>query len=393
MTGDVFELGDGYTARPISLAAYQDACARLEGQVFGNTLNYRFDPPVRAAPPLGETFQWGVYCGEELIGWHHAHAQDARRVYMADTGLLPTHQGRGLYTRLLPQLIAHYQAAGFVLVQSRHRPTNNAVLVPKLRAGFVLQGLHLYEDGLGAQLTLSLDRTLTGAQRWLSGESGLSEAVAARFGLHLESPGTLKTLQPVPIFLPPDAGPPLDLGDGYTAHRVHADSYRRVYAQLEDQAYGSVSFDWASTPTVAGPEWPTFNWLIARGDEVAGWSSARHWDGRTVYMRNSALLPAHRGRGVYSRLLPHLLHTFQQAGYRLVRSHHHATNSAVLIPKLRAGFRFQGLHIDEHGVMAVLICALDPVYGEYMNLRAGLTRPDLTGPRAEVARRLNLEEN
>ena len=105
-------------------------------------------------------------------------------------------------------------------------------------------------------------------------------------------------------------------------------------------------------------------------------------------MVNTALLPEHRGRGVYSRLLPLVLGQLRDAGYQLIRSHHHATNNAVLIPKLRAGFRLQGLEVDHHGVMAVLVCPLDEVYAEYMDLRSGLKRPA-----GEAARRIGLAED
>ena len=104
-------------------------------------------------------------------------------------------------------------------------------------------------------------------------------------------------------------------------------------------------------------------------------------------MVNTALLPEHRGRGVYSRLLPLVLGQLRDAGYQLIRSHHHATNNAVLIPKLRAGFRLQGLEVDHHGVMAVLICPLNEVYAEYMDIRSGLQRPA-----GEAARRIGLAE-
>ncbi len=70
----------------------------------------------------------------------------------------------------------------------------------------------------------------------------------------------------------------------------------------------------------------------------------------------------------------------------MVRSHHHATNNAVIVPKLRAGFRLQGLQVDEHGVMAVLNYSFDTVYSDYMDIRSGLKRPA-----GEAARRLGLE--
>ncbi|EYB69428.1 hypothetical protein DEIPH_ctg008orf0167 [Deinococcus phoenicis] len=378
-------LGDGYEARPISLEAYREACTRLEGRIFGGNWGYAFDPPVKAPPPLGESFQWGLFHGDDLIGWHHAHQRDERTVYMADTGVLPEHQGKGLYSRLLPHVLAVYRDAGYTLVSSHHRATNNRVLVPKLRAGFFIQGLNLYEGGLNAALTLSLDGTYREAMHVRSGFRPAAGEAARRLGLHLQ-PGAGEDGQEAPrVPMPETDGEGLDLGDGYTLWRVPYAVYRDVYARLEASAYASVSFDWASPAPLAGPDVPRYVWLIAHAGEVAGWQLSRQWDARTAYMVNTAFLPRHRGKGLYTRLLPAVLDALKAGGYSLVRSHHHATNNAVLIPKLRAGFRLQGLQVDEHGVMAVLIYPFHPVYRDYMDVRSGLTRPQ-----DEVARRLGL---
>lgn len=170
--------------------------------------------------------------------------------------------------------------------------------------------------------------------------------------------------------------------DPLVCHEVYWD----VYARLEDAAYQSVSFGWAAPAPRPNPDVPRYAWLISHAGEVAGWQLSRQWDARTAYMANTAFLPGHRGKGLYTRLLPLVLDALRAEGYSLVRSHHHATNNAVIVPKLRAGFCIQGLQTDEHGVMAVLIHAFDPVYREYMDVRSGLTRPG-----GEVARRLGLK--
>ncbi|GGL14749.1 GNAT family N-acetyltransferase [Deinococcus radiotolerans] len=366
------DLGGGYSARSISLEAYRAACARLEDRIFGGTSLYAFDPPQRTAPPLGPSWNWGVYHGADLIGWHHAHALDEQTAYMADTGLLPEHQGRGVYTRLLPHLLATFRAAGFALVKSHHRATNNAVILPKLRAGFHLQGLNAYEGGVNAALTLSLDGTYGEAMHVRSGFRPPSGEAARRLGLP-DRPAPAPVPAPS-LSLPPEAESGVDLGGGYSLHRVPTATYREVYAQLEAAAYGTDSFDWGDRESAPAPRGPLWSWLIGYEGQVAGWQASRAWDPRTAYMVNTALLPAHRGRGVYTRLLPVILEALRAEGYALVRSHHHLTNNAVIIPKLRAGFRFQGVQIDEHGVMAVLLLSFDQGYAAYMDRRSGLTR-------------------
>ncbi|CAM4387126.1 GNAT family N-acetyltransferase [Deinococcus marmoris] len=383
MDGREIDLGGGYSAWPIPIQTYRDACARLEDQIFGGNSLYAFGPETKAPPPLGETFAWGIYASGELIGWSFAHQKDERTVDMADTGILPEHQGRGLYTRLLPHLLDAFRAAGYTLVQSHHRATNNAVIVPKLHAGFFIQGLNLYEGGLNVALTLSLDDTYREAMHVRSGFQAARGEVARRLGLP-STPQAQKTA-PSAVPMPECQGDDTDLGGGYVLRPVAYATYYDIYTQLEDAVYSSVSLNWPTPPRLESPEYPQYTWLIGHQNEVVGWHYSRQWDARTAYMVNTALLPAHRGRGLYSRVLPPVLRTLQTQGYDLVRSHHHATNNAVLIPKLRAGFRLQGLQVDDHGVMAVLMLGFGTLYRDYMDVRSGLKQPE-----GEVARALGI---
>ncbi len=378
------DLGGGYRARPIALDTYRAACARLEAQIFGGGSLYDFDPSARPAPPLGETFAWGLYAGEHLIGWSFAQQRDGRAVYMADTGILPEHQGRGLYTRLLPHLLDTFRDAGYTLVQSHHRATNNAVLVPKLRAGFFIQGLNLYEGGLNVALTLSLDEPYEGAMHVRSGYRAAHGEAARRLGLPCAS--SEETVPSTAVPLPGGQGEATDLGGGYVLRPVAYEVYYDIYTQLEDAVYSSVSLDWPTPARLEPPEYPRYAWLIGHGGQVVGWQYSRQWDARTAYMVNTGLLPAHRGQGLYTRLLPPVLAALRTRGYDLVRSHHHATNNAVLVPKLRAGFRVQGVQVDDHGVMAVLVLSFGDLYRDYMDVRSGLKRPA-----GEVAQALGLK--
>jgi hypothetical protein len=65
------------------------------------------------------------------------------RYYMVNTIFRRDMQGRGLYTRLLPRVVAAVEGAGFAEIWSRHRADNNAILVPKLKAGFVITGFEI----------------------------------------------------------------------------------------------------------------------------------------------------------------------------------------------------------------------------------------------------------
>ncbi len=77
--------------------------------------------------------------GDKPIGWHYGFQRSELEYFMANTGLLPEYQGRGIYSAFLKFIVGQAADAGFQYLTSIHHSDNNAVLVPKLKAGFVLQ--------------------------------------------------------------------------------------------------------------------------------------------------------------------------------------------------------------------------------------------------------------
>lgn len=87
--------------------------------------------------------QIGIYHNDDFVGWTTGWQRDGRSYYMANTGILPAHQGNGIYTALLPIIIAELRDKGFQTIYSRHHPGNSTVLVPKLKVGFVITSFEL----------------------------------------------------------------------------------------------------------------------------------------------------------------------------------------------------------------------------------------------------------
>jgi len=79
----------------------------------------------------------------ELIGAYWGQQHPGGRYYMINSVFRPDVRRKGLYRALLPRVVAAAAAAGFSEVYSRHRVDNNAVLVPKLEAGFVICGFEI----------------------------------------------------------------------------------------------------------------------------------------------------------------------------------------------------------------------------------------------------------
>ncbi len=70
------------------------------------------------------------------MAWFHG-AQDMWANYtMAITGVHPAWRGRKIYPAFLARMLGMLDELGFREVRSRHQANNNAVLIPKLRAGF-----------------------------------------------------------------------------------------------------------------------------------------------------------------------------------------------------------------------------------------------------------------
>jgi RimJ/RimL family protein N-acetyltransferase len=87
-----------------------------------------------------------VYCGEEVIGWSFGVQRNLHDHNMINTGILPEHRNRGIYSALVPVIVEHLKALGVQRIFSRHSMDNNAVIIPKLKAGFVITGIEVDEQ-------------------------------------------------------------------------------------------------------------------------------------------------------------------------------------------------------------------------------------------------------
>jgi hypothetical protein len=108
-----------------------------------------------------------------------------------------------------------------------------------------------------------------------------------------------------------------------------------------------------------------------------GWSTGLQTDRETFYMINSAIFPEHRQKGLYQLLLGQVVTLAAEQGFQLITSRHIATNSAILIPKLKAGFVITGFELsDTFGMMVTLTYHTNPLRRRILDFRAGQTFPD-----------------
>jgi GNAT superfamily N-acetyltransferase len=93
----------------------------------------------------GERFQWFIQHKGDIIGWTLAQQDDPITLLMRNTAVDPAHRRGGVYTALLAFVVAFAREHGYQRITSTHSATNNAILIPKLKADFVISGMHVDE--------------------------------------------------------------------------------------------------------------------------------------------------------------------------------------------------------------------------------------------------------
>lgn len=119
--------------------------------------------PQVAAPPVHRV-RVGAFAGERLVGWSHAWREPGGQLYVANSAVLPAYRRQGLYTRLIAAMEEQALALGCDRVASHHVADNSAVLIAKLKAGYVIAGTE-FSDEMG--LLVKLVRHLTEGRRAL----------------------------------------------------------------------------------------------------------------------------------------------------------------------------------------------------------------------------------
>lgn len=87
----------------------------------------------------------GAFRGDALVGWTFARPQGANHLHMINSGVAPAERRRGVYSELVRMVIEHACSRGYVAVLSRHAANNNAVIVAKLKLGFLVSGFEYSE--------------------------------------------------------------------------------------------------------------------------------------------------------------------------------------------------------------------------------------------------------
>lgn len=146
---------DNYTIREASKEAFKEVIDQYGSDVFADTHVYhprillsdaekeQKEQLEQNLSQLYELYLLAYDANGDPVGWTWGRQETRDKFYMINSAILEPHRGRGLYKALLNQLLEMVTARGFQLIYSRHNMTNNAIIIPKLKAGFIIAKMEL----------------------------------------------------------------------------------------------------------------------------------------------------------------------------------------------------------------------------------------------------------
>jgi hypothetical protein len=149
---DNIQLFEHYSIAEVNAEEWEAFFSKHQAAVFPDEHSLSFDAILSAEEKekigaLREnlakslTFYFLIFEHDKPIGWHFGFQRSELEYFMANTGILPEYQNRKIYTAFLKYLTGRIVDEGFQFITSIHHCDNNAVLIPKLKAEFMIQSL------------------------------------------------------------------------------------------------------------------------------------------------------------------------------------------------------------------------------------------------------------
>ena len=76
--------------------------------------------------------------GNEIVGWSFGMQKSAEEYYMINSAVFPEYRRKGIYSQLLIKSVDLLTELGVQRVYSKHKMSNNQILISKLKFGFVI---------------------------------------------------------------------------------------------------------------------------------------------------------------------------------------------------------------------------------------------------------------
>jgi hypothetical protein len=105
---------------------------------------------------MGDPFKLYLAAFDEndsFMGWSWGFQESNTDFYMCNSAILPQFRKKGIYTAIMKEMIKIIGHEGFQLIYSKHNATNNAILIPKLKEGFLISKMEI-DDKFGVLIHL-----------------------------------------------------------------------------------------------------------------------------------------------------------------------------------------------------------------------------------------------
>jgi len=92
--------------------------------------------------------------GDKIVGWSFGIQKSGEDFYMVNSAVYPEYRQQGIYTTMMQKSVDKAIEMGFQRIYSIHKMSNNNILIPKLKFGFVITGLEV-NPKFGTMIVLS----------------------------------------------------------------------------------------------------------------------------------------------------------------------------------------------------------------------------------------------
>ncbi len=90
-----------------------------------------------------KSYQLVAKTGDKIVGWSFGMQQSPEDFYMVNSAVFPEYRQQGIYTEMMQKGVEKATEMGFQRIFSRHKMSNNAILIPKLKFGFAITGFEV----------------------------------------------------------------------------------------------------------------------------------------------------------------------------------------------------------------------------------------------------------
>jgi ribosomal protein S18 acetylase RimI-like enzyme len=91
---------------------------------------------------------------EKIVGWSFGMQKSAEDYYMINSAVLPEYRRQKIYSKMMKKVVELLSNLGYQRIFSRHKMSNNKILIPKLKFGFIITGFEV-NDVFGNLIVLS----------------------------------------------------------------------------------------------------------------------------------------------------------------------------------------------------------------------------------------------